>query len=52
MQKQDALVGVTLNLFAIKSPWNRYALMNMPSRNMPAENCPVEKNALDLVTIG
>ena len=38
--------GVTLNLFAIKSPWNKYALINMPSRNMLAENCPAEKMPL------
>ena len=38
--------GVTLNLFAIKSPWNKYALINMPSRNMLAENCPAEKTPL------
>ena len=35
--------GVTLNLFAIKSPWNKYALMNMPSKKMLAEKCPAEK---------
>ena len=48
-KNQTPFMGVTLNLFAIKSPWNRYALINMPSRNMHAENCPAEKNALDSV---
>ena len=38
--------GVTLNMFAIKSPWGKYALMNMHSRNMLAENCPAEKTPL------
>ena len=40
------ICGVTLNLFAIKSPWNKYALINMPSRNLLAEKCPAEKTPL------
>ena len=45
-KNQTPFMGVTLNLFAIKSPWNKYALINMPSRNMLAENCPAEKTPL------
>ena len=41
-----ASFGVTLNLFAIKSPWTKYASINMPSRNMLAEKCPAEKTPL------
>ena len=43
---EPSQIGVTLNLSAIKSPWNKYALINMPSRNMLAENCPAEKTPL------
>ena len=45
-KKSEGQIGVTLNLFAIKSPWNNYALINLPSRNMLAENCPAEKMPL------